>query len=105
MTIPHPGVKGVRWGLYRVQGLGFRVLGFLGFRVLGSWGLGFRVWGFPKIKGTLLGVPIIRVIVFRGIYIGVPLFLGHHHISPVIECFLSGMFTVRGWGVEGVGGN
>jgi len=28
---------------FRVQGLGFRVSGFLGFRVSGSQGLGFRV--------------------------------------------------------------
>ena len=30
-------------------------------------------WGFPKIRGTLLGAPIIRIIVFW-VYIGVPLF-------------------------------
>ena len=30
-------------------------------------------WEFPKIRGTFLGVPIIRIIVF-GVYIGVPLF-------------------------------
>ena len=30
-------------------------------------------WGFPKIRGTFLRVPIIRIIVF-GVYIGVPLF-------------------------------
>ena len=26
------------------------------------------IWGFPKIKGTFLGVPIIRTIVFWGLY-------------------------------------
>ena len=31
------------------------------------------IGGFPKIRGTLLGVPRIRTIVF-GVYIGVPLF-------------------------------
>ena len=31
------------------------------------------IWGFPKIRGTLLGVPIIRVIVYWGLYWG-PLF-------------------------------
>ena len=30
-------------------------------------------WGFPKVKGTFLGVPIIRTIII-GVYIGVPLF-------------------------------
>ena len=31
------------------------------------------MWGFPKIMGTILGDPIIRIIVFRGLY-WVPLF-------------------------------
>ena len=26
------------------------------------------IWEFPKIKGTILGVPIIRTIVFWGLY-------------------------------------
>ena len=34
---------------------------------------GFRGSGFPKIKGTILGVLIIRVIIFWGLYWG-PLF-------------------------------
>ena len=37
-------------------------------------------WGFPKIRGTILGVPIIRTIVFRGLYWG-PLILGNYHIK------------------------
>ena len=32
-----------------------------------------QVLGFPKIRGTLLKIPIIRTIVFRGLY-WVPLF-------------------------------
>ena len=35
---------------------------------------------FPKIRGTLLGVPIIRTIVFWGLYWG-PLILGNYHTS------------------------
>ena len=31
-------------------------------------------WGFPKIRGTVLGVPIIRTIVFWGLYWGSPYF-------------------------------
>ena len=31
------------------------------------------IWGFPKIRGTFLGAPIIRIIVYW-VYIGVPLF-------------------------------
>ena len=26
-----------------------------------------QIWGFPKIRGTFLGVPIIRTIVFWGL--------------------------------------
>ena len=39
------------------------------------------IWGFPKIRGTILGVPIIRTIVFWGLYWG-PLILGNYHIDP-----------------------
>ena len=38
-----------------------------------------EIWGFPKIMGTFLGVPIIRTIVFWGLYWG-PLILGNYHI-------------------------
>ena len=31
------------------------------------------IWGFPKIRGTILGVPIIRTIVFWGLYWGSPI--------------------------------
>ena len=33
-----------------------------------------HMWGFPKIRGTILGVPIIRTIIFWGLIMGVPLF-------------------------------
>ena len=36
-------------------------------------------WRFPKIKGTILGVPIIRNIVFWGLYWG-PLILGNYQM-------------------------
>ena len=39
-----------------------------------------HVWGFPKIRGTYLGVPIIRTIVFWGLYWG-PLILGSGSFS------------------------
>ena len=29
-----------------------------------------EIWGLPKIRGTILGVPIIRTIVFWGLYWG-----------------------------------
>ena len=34
----------------------------------------------PKIRGTFLGVPVIRIIVFGDLYWG-PLILGNYHIS------------------------
>ena len=37
------------------------------------------MWGFPKIRGTLLGVPIIRTIVFWGLHWG-PHILGNYHL-------------------------
>ena len=38
------------------------------------------MWGFPKIRGTLLGVPIIRTLVFGCLYWGPPI-LGNYHIT------------------------
>ena len=37
-------------------------------------------WGFPKIRGTIMGVPIIRIIVYWGLYWGT-LILGNYQIS------------------------
>ena len=42
------------------------------------------IGGFPKIMGTILGVPIIRIIVFWGLYWG-PLILGNYH-RPFGRC-------------------
>ena len=39
--------------------------------------------GFPKIRGTILGVPIIRIIVFGGLYWG-PLVLGNYQIGSKV---------------------
>ena len=36
------------------------------------------IWGFPKIRGTILGVPIIRTMVFGDLYWG-PLLTGNYH--------------------------
>ena len=35
-------------------------------------------YGFPKIRGTILGVPILRTIVYWGLHWG-PLILGNYH--------------------------
>ena len=44
-----------------------------------EWGSEYKyhyrgIWGCPKIRNSVLGVPIIRIIVFLGVYIGVPPF-------------------------------
>ena len=31
---------------------------------------GVGLWGFPKIRGTILGVPVMRIIIYWGIYRG-----------------------------------
>ena len=50
-----------------------------------KWKLGLcrALWGlgFPKIGGTILGVSIIRTIVYWGLNWG-PLILGKYHIAP-----------------------
>ena len=38
------------------------------------------MWGFPKIRDTFLGVPIIRTIVYLGLYWGL-LILGNYHVE------------------------
>ena len=38
------------------------------------------IWVFPKIRGTFLGVPIIRIVIYLGLYWG-PLILGNYHLS------------------------
>ena len=40
--------------------------------------MGICIWVFSKIRGTLLGVPIKRIIVLRGLHWGPPV-LGHCH--------------------------
>ena len=39
------------------------------------------IWEFPKTRGTILGVPIIRIIVYWGLYWGPPI-LGNYQILP-----------------------
>ena len=58
-----------------------------------------NIWGFPKTRGTILGVPIIRTIVFC-VYIGVPI-LGNDHLGRVaIEKYSHG----QGLGAGGTRG-
>ena len=37
----------------------------------------YDIWGLPKIRDTILGVPIIRIIVFGDLYLGPPV-LGNY---------------------------
>ena len=37
------------------------------------------IGGFPKIRGTIVGVPIIRTIIYWGLYWGPPI-LGNYHM-------------------------
>ena len=46
--------------------------------------------GFPKIRGTFLGVPIIRTIVYWGLYWGT-LILGNCHKDWVWDLKISGL--------------
>ena len=39
-----------------------------------------ETWKFPKIRGTILGVPIVRTIVFGSLYWGPPI-LGNYHLD------------------------
>ena len=43
------------------------------------------IWGFPKISGTFLGVPMRRTIAFWGLYWG-PCILGNYNILLVAPC-------------------
>ena len=40
------------------------------------------IWRFPKIRGTILGVPIIMTIVFWGLYWGSPILSTYHIFQP-----------------------
>ena len=48
-------------------------------------------WGFPKIRGTLSGIPIIRIIIFWGLHWG-PLIQGNYQI--ITNIILSGRIIV-----------
>ena len=37
-----------------------------------------HIWGFPRMKGTLVGVPIIRTIVYWGLYCALPILENYH---------------------------
>ena len=45
----------------------------------------YKKWGFPKIRGYLLGGPIIRTIAFWGLYWG-PLILGNYQFCVSATC-------------------
>ena len=47
------------------------------FQALGAFD---KIWGFPKIRSTILGDPIIRTIVYWGLH-GGTLILGNYHMN------------------------
>ena len=54
------------------------------------------IWGFPNIRDLFLGIPIIRTIVFGGLYWGSPI-LGNYHFY--ICCCLLIQGPEDQWGV------
>ena len=63
-----------RWGFGTLNPLEVRERMASGCREL------MTIWGFPKIRGTILGVPILRIIVYWGLYWST-LILGNDHID------------------------
>ena len=59
------------------------------------------IWGVPKIRGTILVVPIARNIVFWGLYWG-PLILGNYHIMFGFRDEGTG-FAIKVWGCRAWG--
>ena len=49
------------------------------------------IWEFPKLRGTILGVPIIRTIVFWGLYWGPPIWVCALKGVPFRGCLDWGM--------------
>ena len=39
-----------------------------------------RMWGFPKIRGTIEGVPIVSIVIFWGTTLG-PRILGDYYME------------------------
>ena len=52
-------------------------------------------WEFPKIRGTFLGVPIIRPIVFWGLYWGPPILGTYQILLLILEKATEGDSTLR----------
>ena len=50
--------------------------------------------GFPKIRGTFLGVPIIRIVIFYGLYWG-PLIWGNYPLQSAADPFKTTVETGR----------
>ena len=48
-------------------------------------------WRFPKLRGTFLGAPIVRTVVFWGLYWALPIFLNSFEGGPVGD-FMAGHY-------------
>ena len=51
-------------------------------------------WEFPKIRGTILGVPIIRTVAFGSLYWGSPI-LENNHIKTSYSRPISNLVPPR----------
>ena len=61
-------------------------------KCLNSIDLQMTIRGSPKIRGNFLGVPIIRTIVFWGLYWGPPILGKYHKVRGVqVKCFSTGL--------------
>ena len=61
--------------------------------------LSLRRWGFPNIMGTFLGVPIIRIILYWGLYWGPPI-LRNYHVFTQCRGVRSYTLNPKPWGSE-----
>ena len=52
-----------------------------------SYNVYIYIWEFPKVMGTVLEVPMIRAIVYWGLYWGT-LSLGNYHIYIYIQIYI-----------------
>ena len=49
---------------------------------------------FPEIRGTMLGVPVIRTIIFWGLYWGTPLQGNYHSLAGAIVLLLRALLSL-----------
>ena len=43
------------------------------------------MWGFPQIRRPFWGVPIVRIVVFSGLYWGPPVYGNYHAEARLVQ--------------------